>query len=178
MLQIMRLYDFEFFGERALLYNEPRAASVVACGPLEVVSISREGFERLLGPLASHIQQHAHKREQAQKERLAQLDKLGLLNPSPQTFKIMSASNALPCGALYLVQHNASETMYSLRHESKKAIADAQEGVRVGRELTLLRDLANLQVSFMMALCSQHSRWGVHVVAPSHRTAPAPAPPT
>ena len=42
----------DYFGERALLKNEPRAASVIAASStLKVVTLDRNSFYRLLGPL-------------------------------------------------------------------------------------------------------------------------------
>lgn len=49
--ELMRLQQSTFFGERALLKNEPRAATVRAVGPLTTMFISREAFEHVLGPL-------------------------------------------------------------------------------------------------------------------------------
>lgn len=41
----------DFFGELALLRNEPRAANVLAKSKLRVASLDRQSFKRLLGPL-------------------------------------------------------------------------------------------------------------------------------
>ena len=41
----------DYFGELALLRNEPRAANVIAKTKLKVVSLERNSFKRLLGPL-------------------------------------------------------------------------------------------------------------------------------
>ena len=41
----------DYFGELALLRNEPRAANVIAKTKLKVVSLDRNTFKRLLGPL-------------------------------------------------------------------------------------------------------------------------------
>ena len=41
----------DYFGERALLKNEPRAANVIALSECVVVSMDRHSFKRLLGPL-------------------------------------------------------------------------------------------------------------------------------
>ena len=38
----------DLFGELSLLYNTPRAASVMAATPLSVYRLGREDFERLL----------------------------------------------------------------------------------------------------------------------------------
>ena len=48
----MREYKIgDYFGERALLKNEPRAANVIAKGEVSVVSMDRHSFKRLMGPL-------------------------------------------------------------------------------------------------------------------------------
>jgi len=41
----------DFFGELALIKGEPRAANIVAVSPLKVVSLDRNSFKRLLGPV-------------------------------------------------------------------------------------------------------------------------------
>ncbi len=41
----------DYFGERALIKNEPRAANVIAKTKCTVVSLDRHSFKRLLGPL-------------------------------------------------------------------------------------------------------------------------------
>ena len=41
----------DFFGERAILKNEPRAANVIAQTDCVLVSMDRHSFKRLLGPL-------------------------------------------------------------------------------------------------------------------------------
>ena len=41
----------DYFGERALVKNEPRAANVIAKTDCVVVSMDRHSFKRLMGPL-------------------------------------------------------------------------------------------------------------------------------
>lgn len=41
----------DYFGELALLRNEPRAASIIARTDVSTVSIDRHAFKRMLGPL-------------------------------------------------------------------------------------------------------------------------------
>lgn len=49
----------DLFGEVALLKHAPRAATVTACTRVEVLSLCRERFERMLGPL-SLLQQNSY----------------------------------------------------------------------------------------------------------------------
>lgn len=41
----------DYFGERALIKNEPRAANIVAVSKLQLVALDRQSFKRLLGPI-------------------------------------------------------------------------------------------------------------------------------
>jgi len=41
----------DYFGERALLKNEPRAANIIATSQLKVLSLDRHSFKRLMGPM-------------------------------------------------------------------------------------------------------------------------------
>jgi cAMP-dependent protein kinase regulator len=49
--EIMTYKAGDYFGERALIKNEPRAANVVALTACSVVSLDRHSFKRLLGPI-------------------------------------------------------------------------------------------------------------------------------
>lgn len=55
--EYVRLHAGNLFGERALLKNEPRAASVTAVTEVEVLVLSRGKFERLLGSMDDLQQQ-------------------------------------------------------------------------------------------------------------------------
>ena len=41
----------DYFGERALMKNEPRAANVIAKTDCTLVSLDRHSFKRLMGPI-------------------------------------------------------------------------------------------------------------------------------
>mmetsp|Transcript_2317 Transcript_2317/g.5349 ORF Transcript_2317/g.5349 Transcript_2317/m.5349 type:complete len:1111 (-) Transcript_2317:279-3611(-) len=61
--EVMRLQAGSYFGERALLNREPRAASVLAVGKTVCFHISKDSFEQVLGPLSDIIARHGRKRE-------------------------------------------------------------------------------------------------------------------
>lgn len=49
---VMSYKKGDYFGELALLNDEPRAASVIASSKVKVAYLGKEGFQRLLGPVA------------------------------------------------------------------------------------------------------------------------------
>lgn len=49
--EVMSYKPGDYFGERALIKNEPRAANVIAKTDVIVVSVDRHSFKRLMGPL-------------------------------------------------------------------------------------------------------------------------------
>merc|ERR1712070_915641 len=61
---LLNMKENDYFGERALLNNEPRAANVVATTPCTCLHIGKAAFEEVLGPLASIIDRDRKRREQ------------------------------------------------------------------------------------------------------------------
>ena len=49
--EVMQYKPGDYFGERALIQNEPRAANVIAKTNVKLVSMDRHSFKRLMGPL-------------------------------------------------------------------------------------------------------------------------------
>ena len=48
---VMNYKEGDYFGERSLIKNEPRAANVIAKTDCNVVLMDRHSFKRLLGPI-------------------------------------------------------------------------------------------------------------------------------
>ena len=48
---VMEYQPGDYFGELALLRNEPRAANIIAREDCKVITLDRKSFKRLLGPL-------------------------------------------------------------------------------------------------------------------------------
>ncbi len=57
-VKILDYSEGQYFGERSLLKNEPRAANIVATSQLQVVFLDRKSFRRLLGPVELILQRN------------------------------------------------------------------------------------------------------------------------
>lgn len=57
-IEVGRLGPSDYFGEIALLLDRPRAATVIAKGPLKCVKLDRQRFERVLGPVSEILKRN------------------------------------------------------------------------------------------------------------------------
>ena len=57
-VEVGRLSPSDYFGEIALLLDRPRAATVIAKGPLKCVKLDRQRFERVLGPVSEILKRN------------------------------------------------------------------------------------------------------------------------
>ena len=57
-MEVSKLGPSDYFGEIALLFDRPRAATVIAKGPLKCVKMDRNRFERVLGPISDILKRN------------------------------------------------------------------------------------------------------------------------
>ena len=57
-MEVGRLGPSDDFGEIARLLDRPRAATVIAKGPLKCVKLDRQRFERVLGPVSEILKRN------------------------------------------------------------------------------------------------------------------------
>lgn len=53
----------DYFGELALLHNEPRQANIIATSKISLLALERDTFDRMLGPLKDILKRNAVKYE-------------------------------------------------------------------------------------------------------------------
>jgi CRP-like cAMP-binding protein len=75
--EIAKLTVGDYFGEMALLQNAPRMASVTALEPTTCMTVDRETFGKVLGPLQAFLQREADRR-QKEVEQIGQRDTIKL----------------------------------------------------------------------------------------------------
>lgn len=67
-VEVRRYQKGDYFGEMALLKNEPRAANVITQTDLKVVSLDRHSFKRLIGPLENLLKRNMDQYEKVTKK--------------------------------------------------------------------------------------------------------------
>ena len=137
--EVMQLEEEMYFGERALLDNEPRKASVRAITALKCMAIDRTTFERLLGPLQQIIDVDRQRREREAAAQKMQLEAAGLSGVSASSFKFEAPMISFETGGFVAATHLGSGEAYTLRAESKLKLFETEQAERVSRELEVMR---------------------------------------
>jgi len=57
-VDVAKMSEGQYFGEKAIVDNSPRTASVYAVGNVKVAFLERDSFERLLGPCMDLLKRH------------------------------------------------------------------------------------------------------------------------
>jgi CRP-like cAMP-binding protein len=112
----------DYFGERALITGEPRAATITAQGPVKVMALDREAFNLLLGPLRDVLDHNMNLRV------LGSIKMFEMLSAAEK--KKLSQSFAYekhPAGTVIIKQGDKGNKFYILKDGTAKAEVDGKE---------------------------------------------------
>jgi CRP-like cAMP-binding protein len=111
-LAVLRRGDY--FGELALLYHQPRSASVRALAPLEVYELGREAFETMIAP---QVRDYGLTRQRIEeRSELARMNLFRQTSPS-ELDPILEhlQTEDLPAGAVIIQQGDPGDRFYLIR---------------------------------------------------------------
>lgn len=146
-VQVMTLGSGEFFGERALLKKEPRAADCIALGRVECLVLDREAFEKQLGKL-----EHIMEREMKRQERLQDIvfnEKGSPTRPprkkSQSEFKLTDFEKVRTIGTgtfgrVTLVYHKTTKQAMALKCMQKATVVTAHQQRNVIHEKSIIAE--------------------------------------
>lgn len=141
--ELIRLGRHAYFGERALLHDAPRAATVTAVGPTRCLCVGRHAFEEVLGPLQSIIDADAQARERQASEKRLEAEAAGLTAAAIESFGVLAVVKRGDVGDLAVVRtlggpEGGGGQHYTLRSVGKRRAADAGQLPLLLRERELL----------------------------------------
>ncbi|KAL8009540.1 putative cGMP-dependent kinase, protein kinase-like domain superfamily, rmlC-like jelly roll [Plasmopara halstedii] len=147
-VEIMKLQSGEFFGERALLSNEPRAADCVAMGRVECLTLQRAAFEQLLGKLEYIMQREIQRQQLVQQTVLGEKSNIrtGTASSFSQPGKKLLYADLEKVrtigtgtfGRVIIVRHGPTNQAFALKCLSKALIVETHQQQNVMYEKDIL----------------------------------------
>jgi len=141
-----------YFGERALLNSEPRAANVIALSTVKVLFISKDAFEEVLGPLQEIIDADRQWREQIAQQKQSLQEAEGLAGVSISDFKIEGVSVTTEPTQYALTTRKGRE--YTIKATSKTKTVEMGMVERMLAEKELAATLLSLHRIVPIALAT------------------------
>lgn len=135
--EIMRLGKSDFFGERALLKNEPRAANVVAVGYVDCLVLERSDFVNLLGPLEHILEREAERRGQIGETIVGPAKAKGPTVLLSDLVKVKTLGTGT-FGRVKLVQHKQTKQVFAMKCMQKAHIAKSHQSRNIMNEKNIL----------------------------------------
>ncbi|KAK3276295.1 hypothetical protein CYMTET_15624 [Cymbomonas tetramitiformis] len=127
---LLTMQPGSFFGERALLTDEPRAANIIATASCQCFAVDRSTFEDLLGGLQDRLKAHYKLLEQRKED--ASINK--------EDLEIKGTLGIGTFGRVFLVHHKYTKRTYALKALNKKNIVDQGQVEHIRNEVLVMQE--------------------------------------
>lgn len=141
--EVKKLGKGDFFGERALIKQEPRAATVTALEAVECLVLDRHAFSLLLGPLAAIMERNiaAYNADNAEEEGAEGKSDSPLLDIERNQLEVIGTLGKGSFGHVQLVRDRKSEQTYALKQVSKAQIVQLGQQDHIMSEKNVMLSL-------------------------------------
>jgi serine/threonine protein kinase/CRP-like cAMP-binding protein len=154
--ELIRLTPQEFFGERALITNEPRKANVIAMGPVECLVLERKNFQALLSDVQADLQQEMSRRESSN---TTASEETVVAGPSTnyrfEDLRMMRTIGTGTFGRVKVVQHVPSGAVCALKCMNKTEVVASHQEKNIMAEKNLLFECSSCP--FVLALLQTYN---------------------
>jgi len=123
-VEVKKLSAGEYFGERALMKREPRAATVKCVADMTCLRLEREAFQLLLGPLEEAMQNQLSGYEQKQSATPKDVQKCDIKFEDLETIATLGQGSF---GHVRLMRDKKTKDTYALKAVSKQQIVETQQ---------------------------------------------------
>jgi len=135
---LKKLRDGDFFGEMALLNNEPRVCDIVALADVcEIYTLDRSVFDRVLGSLSQIMKRTVNKRTK-QNEQISAASETSLRDIPQSQLKEIAFLGTGTFGRVSLVQDKKTGDVMALKAMSKAQIVAQRQEVNVMNEKNIM----------------------------------------
>eukprot|EP00945_MAST-04E_sp_MAST-4E-sp1_P000701 g701.t1 len=130
--------QYSFFGERALLSDEPRSATVVAKGNLKCGAIDREAFNYLIGPLKNILNETRVEQDKSEQQRRKTHEESMSYKCGLQDLETRGVLGRGAFGFVFLVRNKLNDERYAMKKISKVTVVEKAQEENIVREKLLL----------------------------------------
>lgn len=153
--ELIKLYPQEFFGERALITNEPRKANVVAVGNVECLVLERTSFQSLLTEVHDDMKDVINTRNDIAPEAPSKVS-APVTDFKFEDLRIMRTIGTGTFGRVKLVQHQLSGRVCALKCMKKTEIVASHQEKNIMNEKNLLFECSSCP--FVLALLQTYNQ--------------------
>lgn len=144
---VISLTRGEFFGERALLENKPRAASCVARGPVSCLALLRAEFEAILGKNLSkemdttHAGRLRYESEASSKGDSTSVKQSSVMKCDVSKFEVKTIIGKGAFGMVKLVSYKPTKEPMAMKQMQKSRIVQTKQCKNVIQEKRIMEEL-------------------------------------
>eukprot|EP00968_Pinguiococcus_pyrenoidosus_P010566 scaffold840_cov265-Pinguiococcus_pyrenoidosus.AAC.10 len=162
--EVYRVKKHGYFGERALMNDEPRVASCVACGSVKVLVVSRRAFMEIIGDLRQVLEQRLA--EETAKSEMGDDAKLDPTKPPAQENGRFASQMIRNDTVVFAKRAQNDAATTTLR--SREALRDF-EGIWAGQNIALAVAIrTDLKKRVTLKVCAKHDLRAVRRLVKEH----------
>lgn len=121
----------DYFGERALLTGEPRAAKVITRTAVEALKLDRHSFTMLLGPLEHLLQRRVESYAKEEKDSSDVAVEKAVEKVDLKDLNILGTLGTGSFGYVRLMQHKTTKKTYALKVVNKQHVVNTHQETHV-----------------------------------------------
>ena len=139
-VSIAHLGNGDYFGEGALLEDEPRSANIIARGQVQCFSLDRSDFVKLLGPLQDIMKRKADERRDTAEDKVRQTKRQLDASIKFSDLRHVRTLGTGTFGRVKLVQHKATNDTFALKILQKAQVVSYRQQKNVINEKEIMTE--------------------------------------
>lgn len=155
--KIMQLVRGDFFGERALLENKPRAATCVARGEVSCLALLRTEFETIIGRNLKKDMEAEHEGRKAIEKKVSDADPSNvrqLIKCTPSDFQFQTIIGKGAFGMVKLVKYKPTSRPMAMKQMQKARIVMTKQSKNVIQEKRIMQEMDHPFLLKLIAVCN------------------------